>query len=114
MAGFFEKIGDAFEKAGTAIADFSKDLGKQVWNELNEEQYQSPLEIQGIAMRQAMRPVRYYKKEYPYAYCDDNGFLRGNKGYVAASGWRPATYNLVKYVVDREYENIASKFNVQK
>ena len=40
MAGFFEKIGDAFEKAGTAIADFSKDLGKQVWNELNEEQYQ--------------------------------------------------------------------------
>ena len=114
MAGFFEKIGDAFEKAGTAIADFSKDLGKQVWNELNEEQYQSPLEIQGIAMRKAMRSVRYYKKEYPYAYCDDNGFLRGNKGYVAASGWRPATYNLVKYVVDREYENIASKFNVQK
>lgn len=114
MAGFFEKIGDAFEKAGTAIADFSKDLGKQVWNELNEEQYQSPLEIQGIAMREAMRSVRYYKKEYPYAYCDDNGFLRGNKGYVAASGWRPATYNLVKHVVDREYENISSKFNVQK
>ena len=80
MAGFFEKIGDAFEEAGTEIVDFYKELGKEIWHELNEKiyhstletqgiamrsPYHSPLEIQGFAMRNAMKPVRQYKKKKP-------------------------------------------------
>lgn len=80
MAGFFEKIGDAFEEAGTEIVDFYKGLGKEIWHDLNEKiyhstletqgiammsPYHSPLEIQGFAMRNAMKPVRQYKKKKP-------------------------------------------------
>lgn len=75
--------------------------------------YQSPLEVIGLARRQAMKPVRYYGKQYPYAVGVTDSVVRYNGGYVSTTGWRPSTYKLVMTIQDNEFENISNEFDMR-
>ena len=103
------------EKQLTNIADFASDLAETIYNDSQDQNkhYQSPLELNGLAMRHMMKNVRYYKKEYPYAICGDSGRLRTIDKYIAVSGWRPSTFDLDTTVINREFQNISSNFNIQ-
>lgn len=78
-----------------------------------EYHYQSPLEVIGIVRRQAMKPVRYYGKQYPYAVGVTDSVLRYNDTYVSTTGWRPSTYKLVTTIQDNEFENISNEFEMR-
>lgn len=101
------------EKQLSNIADFATEMADKIYQK-EESGFQSPLELNGLAMRQMMKNTAYYKKEYPYAICGDSGFLRTIDKYVSASGWRPATFDINNTVVNAEFENISKEFDVQK
>lgn len=107
-------MGSWFEKQGKNIAKFAENLGKKIENELTQSSHQSSLEIYGMVAREVMLNGKYYNKYQPYAYCADNGYLKGNKAYVSISGWRPATFEVKKLAVDKEFYNISKNFNIQK
>lgn len=78
-----------------------------------EHHCQSPLEVIAIVRRQAMKPVRYYGKQYPYAVSVTDGVIRHNNSYVSTTGWRPSTFKLVTTIQDNEFENLTNEFDMR-
>ena len=77
---------------------------------IQNQGYQSRLEIEGLVKRTAMRPLRYYGKQYPYATAVTDSVVRLNDAYISTSGWRPSTFKITKPIIDNEFENISDEF----
>ena len=74
--------------------------------------YQSRLEVEGLIKREAMKPLRYYGKQYPYATTVSDGVLRMNDMYMSTTGWRPSMSKVVKPILDNEFESIENEFDM--
>lgn len=105
MANILKKI----EKIGKHIEEQVNDI----IHPIIEQTYQSPLECVGICRREVLKPLRYYGKQYPYAMPVEVDYIKTNNSYVAASGWRPSTYELRTEIQDKEFQRVAKEFDVQ-
>ena len=86
-----------------------KNAASRIWSNITDSvgedtAYQSPLELNGRAMRAVSRQMNYYSKYYPYVSSSDNALLRTNNAYVSTSGWKPATVSVDKTNILQEEE----------
>ena len=75
--------------------------------------YQSRLEIEGLIKREAMKPLRYYGRQYPYATAVSDEVLRINDVYMSTTGWRPSMGKVMKPILDNEFEGIKDEFDMR-
>jgi hypothetical protein len=93
------------EKTAKQVSDFAKETVNKVVDDLTEG-YQTPLEKNGIVMRQIQNTFSYYKPTNPYVRAYSNSLLKSNDSYVSASGWIPKTYDVKNIAIDLDNEVI--------
>ena len=76
--------------------------------------YQTPLEINGIAQRDALKSFCYYKKNYPYANYSDSSYLRTSNTYISSTYWRPTTNDLEFNPMSQSILRVSRYFNIQQ
>lgn len=97
------------EQAVKNIVQYTKDSIDRL---IQNQGFQSRLEIEGLVKRTAMRPLRYYGKQYPYATAVTDSVVRLNDSYISTSGWRPSTFKIMKPIIDNEFEQISNEFEI--
>ena len=96
--------------AGQVVKNIVQHTEDSIDQLITTQGYQSRLEIVGLIKRTAMKPVRYYGKQYPYATAVTDSVVRLNDAYISTSGWRPSTFKITKPIIDNEFENISDEF----
>lgn len=96
--------------AGQVVKNIVQHTEDSIDRLITTQGYQSRLEIVGLIKRTAMKPVRYYGKQYPYATAVTDSVLRLNDSYISTTGWRPSTYKLLTPIHDNEFEQISDEF----